>query len=120
MKAVIFSPWFEAPDKLLEFYMSIGHVFHHSGIDFKVCFDPKVVEFCESHSEDLWGEKVYKGRSNYRYRIGFAGAGYIRDIDTNRKWRIGLNSVESPVIEYIDVVTDEFGQTQIFQAFTKN
>lgn len=120
MKAVIFSPWFEAPDELKELYMSFGRVFHHSGFDFKVSFDPRVVEFCENRAEDLWGERVYKGRSNYKYRIGFAGAGYIRDIDTTRKWRIGLNRVESPIIEYIDVVSDEFGRTNIVQAFTKN
>lgn len=120
MKAVIFSSWFEAPDELLEFCASIGHVFHHSGLDYKVCFDQRVVEFCEKHAETLWDECVYKGRTNYRFRIGFAGAAYIRDIDTNRKWRIVYNSVDAPVIQYIDVITDEFGKTDIVPAFAKN
>lgn len=120
MKAVIFSPWFEAPDELEELYMSFGRVFHHSGFDFKVSFDPRVVEFCESHAEDLRGEKVYKGRSNHKYRIGFAGAGYIRDIDTTRKWRIRTNGVDAPVIEYIDIVTDKSGHTIVAYASTKN
>ena len=111
MKAVIFSNEFLPPDELKEFCKSLGYDTILYYLDYDLMFDPRVVEFCEQHSSNLWGEKVYKGRDSYVYRCGFAGAGYIRDIDTTKKWRIKYNNVDSPIIYYVDVITNKYGYT---------
>ena len=113
MKAVIFSKWFEAPDELIDFCKSIGYDNTDFVNDFDLMFDSRVVEFCEQRLTNLWDEQVYRGRQNYRYRIGFAGAGYIREVDTKRKWRLKNNRVNAPIVEYVEVYvnTNNYGHT---------
>ena len=109
MKAILFSRWFEAPDELNEFCKSIGYDNPDYSNNYDLMFDSRVVEFCEQRLSGLWNEKVYKGRDSYKFRIGFAGAGYIRDIDTSRKWRIKYSNVDAPIIDYIDVNVNDYG-----------
>lgn len=109
MKAIIFDPWFEAPDELNEFCKSIGYESPNYSNNFDLMFDKRVVEFCERKLSELWGEQIYEGRKNYKFRIGFAGAGYIRDIDTTRKWRIKYNNVDAPIIDYVDINVNDYG-----------
>ncbi len=120
-KAVIFSSWFEPPMEFVEFCNSIGCsfsrvVFSDSGIT----FDPRIVEFCEKYAEGRAGEKVYKGRKTAQYKCGFAGGGYIREIDTAKRWRLAYNNCDAPEIEYIDVRTNEYGFTKVVPMPTKN
>ena len=110
MKAVIFSLRFEAPDELIEFCKSIGYDnpdFH----TFDLMFDSRIVDFCEQRLSNLWDEKVYKGRETYKRKIGFAGAGYIRDIDITKKWRLAHNNVDAPIIDYVDIYVNDYGYT---------
>ena len=72
-------------------------------------FDQRVVEFCEKRLSSLWDEMVYKGRDDQRFRIGFAGAGYIRNVDTSKTWRFRYNNVDAPIIDYIDVKVNDYG-----------
>lgn len=110
MKAIIFSRWFEAPDELVDFCKSIGYN-NPDFNDFNLMFDSRVVEFCEQRLSSLWDEKVYKGRDNYKFKIGFAGAGYIREIDTTRQWRLAYNNVDAPIVKYVHVYTNDYGYT---------
>lgn len=109
MKAIIFPYWFEAPDELTEFCERIGYRNFEFNTNFDLMFDPYVVEFCEQRLTKLWDEYVYKGRLSDRFRVGFAGAGYVRDIDTTKKWRIRYNNVDAPIIEYVDVEVNDYG-----------
>ncbi len=115
MKAIIFSNWFEAPDELINFCKSIGYEKNYANFssDFSIMFDSRVIEFCEQRLSNLWGEMVYKGRKTYSRKIGFAGAGYIREVDTKRKWRLRYNNVDAPIIDYVDIYvnTNEYGYT---------
>ena len=76
-------------------------------------FDQRVVGFCESKLSNLWDEQVYKGRKSDKFRVGFAGAGYIRDIDITKKWRFKYNQVDAPIIDYVEVSTNEYGYLSV-------
>ena len=113
MKAILFPYWFEAPDELNEFCKSIGYNNPDYSNDYNLMFDSRIVEFCQQRLSNLWNEKVYKGRDSYKFRIGFAGAGYIRDIDTTRKWRIKYSNVDAPIIDYVDVNVNDYGLVSV-------
>lgn len=113
MKAVLFSNWFDAPDELNEFCKSIGYDNPKYSSDFNLMFDQRVVEFCEQRLSRLWNEQVYKGKESYKFRVGFAGAGYIRNIDTTRKWRIKYNNVDAPIINYVDIKVNNYGYVSL-------
>ena len=108
MKAILFPYWFEAPDELNEFCKSIGYE-NPDYSDFEIMFDPRVVAFCEERLTPLWDEKVYKGRETIKCRVGFAGAGYIRDVDTDKHWVLKYSNVDAPIIDYINVCSNKFG-----------
>lgn len=109
IKAIIFSRWFEPTDELKNFCKSIGYNTNDYSFDFNLMFDQRVVRFCESKLSNLWNEQVYKGRKSDKFRIGFAGAGYIRNIDTTKKWRLKYNKVDAPIIDYVEVWCNEYG-----------
>lgn len=112
MKAIIFSTWFEPTDELIEFCKSIGY--ENPGFNtFDLMFDKRIVDFCEQRLSKLWGEEVYKGRKTHMRKIGFAGAGHIRDIDTTRKWRLKYNNVNAPIIDYVDVCVNDYGYVSL-------
>lgn len=113
MKAILFDYLFEAPDELREFCESIGYKNHDYSTNYDLMFDSRIVEFCEQRLSSLWGEKVYKGKESYKFRCGFAGAGYIRDIDTNRKWRLKYNNVDSPIVDYVDIHVNDYGRISV-------
>ena len=116
MKAILFPYWFEAPDELNEFCKSMGYNNPDYSNDYNLMFDSRIVEFCKQRLSNLWNEKVYKGRDSYKFRIGFAGAGYIRDIDTTRKWRIKYSNVDAPIIDYVDVKVNDYGLVSVVSA----
>ena len=112
MKAIIFGYDFDAPDELKDFIKSLGYDnFDYRSFD--IMFDSRVVEFCEQRLSPLWDEMVYKGKKNTYFRCGFAGAGYIRNIDICRKWNIKYNHVDAPIINYVDVSTNKYGYTKL-------
>lgn len=113
MKAILFSYWFEAPDELNEFCKSIGYENPKYSTDFDLMFDSRVIEFCEQRLSRLWSEQVYKGKESYKFRCGFAGAGYIREIDTTRNWRIKYNHVYAPLIDYVDIKVNDYGYVSV-------
>lgn len=115
MRAIIFSQYFEAPDELMEFCNNIGYTgsrYSYSS-NYDMMFDERVVEFCEQRLSRLWDEKVYRGRESYKFRCGFAGAGYIREVDTTQKWRLKYNNVDAPIIDYVDIHINDYGYTTV-------
>ena len=113
MKAIILGYYFEAPDELNDFCKSIGYDNPNYSNNFDLMFDQRVVEFCKQRLSMLWNEQVYKGKESYKFRVGFAGAGYIREIDTTRKWRIKYNNVDAPIIDYVDVNVNDYGHISL-------
>ncbi len=113
MKAIIFDYYFEPPDELKNFCESIGYKDNDYSTNYDLMFDKRIVEFCEKRLNNLWNEKVYKGKESIKFKIGFAGAGYIRDIDTTKKWRIKYNNVDAPIIDYVDVVVNQYGYVKV-------
>lgn len=108
-KAILFDYCFEAPEELIVFCRSIGYDKPNFANDFDLMFDERVISFCEERLSPLWSEKVYKGRESYNFRCGFAGAGYIREIDTSRTWNLRYNKVDAPIINYVNVSTNKYG-----------
>ena len=113
MKAILFDYYLEAPDELNDFCKSIGYDNPNYSNNFDLMFDQRVVEFCKQRLSKLWNEQVYKGKKSYKFRVGFAGAGYIREIDTTRKWRIKYNNVDAPIIDYVDVNVNDYGHISL-------
>ena len=113
MKAILFGYYFEAPDELNNCCKSIGYDNPNYSNNFDLMFDQRVVEFCKQRLSRLWNEQVYKGKESYKFRVGFAGAGYIREIDTTRKWRIKYNNVDAPIIDYVDVNVNDYGHISL-------
>ena len=113
MKAILFSQYFEAPDELVEFCKSIGYTGsrHSYSHNFSLMFDERVVQFCEQRLSNLWNEKVYKGAESHKFRCGFAGAGYIREINTTKKWRLRYNNVDEPIVDYVNIRVNDYGYT---------
>lgn len=112
-KAILFDYCFEAPEELVDFCKSIGYSNPDFANDFDLMFDQRIIEFCEKRLEPLWSEKVYKGRESYAFRCGFAGAGYIREIDTSRVWNLRHNNVDAPIINYVEVSTNKYGYLSV-------
>ena len=112
-KAIIFDYCFEAPDELVDFCKSIGYSNPDFANDFDLMFDQRVVEFCEKRVEPLWSERVYKGKESYAFRCGFAGAGYIREIDTSKVWNLRHNHVDAPIVNYVEVNTNKYGYLSV-------
>ena len=115
MKAILFDYYFEAPDELHNFCKSIGYdddprLYY---LNYDLMFDERIIEFCEQRLSNLWGEKVYKGKESYKFRCGFSGAGYIRDIDITRKWRLKYNAVDAPIIDYVDIRVNDYGHISV-------
>lgn len=108
-KAILFDYCFEAPEELIVFCRSIGYDKPDFANDFDLMFDERVISFCEERLSPLWSEKVYKGRESYNFRCGFAGAGYIREINTSRSWNLRYNKVDAPIINYVNVSTNKYG-----------
>lgn len=54
-----------------------------------------------------------RGRESCDFRCGFAGAGYIRQIDTSKTWRLSYNHVDAPVIDYVQVSTNKYGYLSV-------
>jgi len=119
MKAIIFSFWFEAPAELDAFCQSIGYVNPNYRNNFDLMFDQRVVEFCEARLSEFNGRKIYKGTDSRNFLVGFAGAGYVYDIDTTKKWTL-LRESSRPVINYCTVSTDKYGQIIIKPDTTAN
>ena len=113
MKAILFDYYFEAPDELNDFCKSIGYDNPNYSNNFDLMFDHRVIEFCKQRLSRLWNEQVYKGKESYKFKVGFAGAGYIREIDTTRKWRIKYNNVDAPIINYVDVNVNDYGHISL-------
>ena len=113
MKAILFGCYFEAPDELDEFCKSIGYNNPRYSSDYNLMFDSRVVEFCQQRLSPLWNENVYKGRESYKFRVGFADAGYIREIDTTRKWRLKYNNVDAPIVDYVDINVNDYGYVSV-------
>lgn len=114
MKAIIFSHWFEAPDELNNFCKSIGYENPDYSNDYDLMFDSRVVDFCEQRLSKFGdGEEVYRGKKDSRYRVGYAGAGRVRDIDTTRKWIIEYNHINAPIIRYIDICVNDYGYVSL-------
>lgn len=111
--AIIFDRWFLAPDELNEFCKSIGYENPDYANDFELMFDPRVVQFCQKNLSSLCGEQVYRGRESYDFRCGFAGAGYVRSIDTSKTWRLSYNNVDAPIIDYVQVSTNKYGYLSV-------
>ena len=114
MKAILFPYYFEAPDELNELCKHLGYGDNPDYYNnYDLMFNDRVIAFCEQRLTPLWGEKVYRGKESYKFRCGFAGAGYIRDIDTSKQWRIKFNQVDAPVIEYVKVNVNKYGYVSI-------
>ncbi len=110
MKAIIFNKYFEPPDELKNFCESIGYKDSDYSTNYDLMFDERVVEFCEKRLSNLWNEKVYKDNKS---KIGFIGAGYVRDIDITKKWRIKYNNVNAPIIDYVNIGVDRYGHVTV-------
>lgn len=113
MEAIIFSNWFEPDDEFEQFCKSLGYQTDRISTNFDLMFDPQIVKFCKSRRSKLWGEKVYRGKESYKFKCGFAGAGYFRDIDTTKPWVIKYNHVDAPIIEYVSVDVNEYGHLKL-------
>ena len=109
MKAVIFSDFFKPNDEFKEFCERLGYTDENYSKNFNLMFDERVVEFCEARLTDLWDEKVYRGRPDFDFRCGFAGSGYIREIDVDKKWIIRHNNVDAPIITYVEPEVNRYG-----------
>ena len=110
MKAIIFDYCFEAPDELNEFCKSIGYGENPDySNNYDLMFDERVIEFCERRLSKLWNERVYIGKESNKFRVGFAGAGYIREIDTKKPWVVKRNNVDAPVIQYVEFEVNSYG-----------
>jgi hypothetical protein len=116
MKAIIFDRWFQSPDEFKEFCESIGYKrfdIISCSRNYDLMFDERVIEFCEERLSKLWSEMVYKGKESIEFKIGFAGAGYIRDIDTDKTWVIEHNKVDAPIIKYVTPRRNEYGHLSV-------
>lgn len=113
MKAIIFSGSFEPPQELIDFCeqkldLDARYI---DWSDNEIRFDPAIVKFCEERLSPLWDEMVYKGKDDYRFRVGFAGAGHIRDIDINKPWTLVYSNVDAPIVRYVS--TDSYGKVMM-------
>lgn len=92
----------------------------YRAIDFigvsSMCFDPDIIQYVKEHSDwHAWGKAKYsmRGAKSTKFRIGFAGAATIIEVDIDRKWNIRYSNGGVPYPVYISFETNDFNYTTI-------
>ena len=115
MKVLYFDRHFEPKQEFIDYISSLGYKYWWNNLTLKT--DPRVIKFVEDRLEILWGnDHMYKGRESYNYRIGFAGAAIVLDVDETRKWDLKFTQTDYPIVRYVDVLTDVTGYTRVVEA----
>lgn len=114
---IYFNTFFEPAEDFKNFYESIGYTKSDIINSPDAWFDERIVKYVKEHlNREMWNfnGKIMEGAKDYRFRIGFAGAAYPMVVDTDRPWRVTLNNDGGPVVKYIRVSVDKFGQMHFF------
>ena len=114
MKAIVFSQYFEAPDELDNYCTELGYKEpDYTSPD--IMFDQRIIDFCQERFYKSTGsEGCYIGRPSKDFLCGYAGAGYIRYIDTSRLWHIDFNLGRgTPTIQYLNIIINDHNQVII-------
>ena len=115
-ECVVWSACFVPSEDFLEYIESLGyniHDFIRFGVVGEMNFDPEIVQYVKDHADwNAWGDVEYamKGTPSSEFKIGFLGAAYILEIDTDKTWQIRLNDRDVPYVKYITVKKTEYGQ----------
>lgn len=107
-ECVIFTRNFIPDEKFKEFIETIGYgeadILVNRIDPGAINFDSQVIEYIKEHSNWHGWDKVeysMKGAPSTMYRIGFAGAATIVEINTDLLWTVGWDDVDNPFIRYI-------------------
>lgn len=110
MKIIIYSSGFEPPIELVE----LAEKRKFSSIyDPRFVCDDEAVQFVESKLTT--SHKVYLGRPNNKYRIGYAGFAQIIDVDPTRNWILVEDFKECvgyQKVQYVEIITDQNGKVK--------
>ena len=114
---IYFNTFFEPTEDFKKFYESIGYTKSDIINSSDAWFDDRIVKYVKEHLDhEMWNfnGRIMRGANDYNFRIGFAGAAYPMVVDTDRPWRVTLNNDGGPVVKYIRVSVDKFGQMHFF------
>lgn len=112
-KALIFDSWFEAPDNLIDYIVSLGYNKRNYKNNFDLMFDERVIDFVKNNLKTFRGNNRFQGKESYNFKIGFAGCVSIVEVDTTRPWIVEYGNDDGVKIKYIKIEKNEYGYVTI-------
>jgi len=115
-ECVIFGHFFIPPKDFKEFYESIGYSDSDIVINEDMSFDPRIVQYVKDHNNwHAWDKAKYamRGAPSSLFKIGFAGAATVIEVDVDRTWKIGYHNGDVPYPIYIEIKRSKYGRLVI-------
>lgn len=115
-ECVIFDTWFVPPEEFREFFEQRGYQSCDMFQLGKMNFDPEIVQYIKDHANwHAWDKAKYsmKGAPSCDFKIGFAGAATIIEVDTDRPWCVKYSNGDIPYPVYAYIRTNEYNYTNI-------
>ena len=115
-ECVVFDHWFVPPEEFREFFEQRGYQSSDMLQNGKMNFDPEIVQYIKDHANwHSWDKAKYsmKGARSSDFKIVFAGAATIIEVDTDRPWGIKYSNGDVPFPIYYAIRTNEYNYTNV-------
>lgn len=98
---------FEPTDDFLEMLHSFGY----ETFNMDARMDKRIIAWLHQNGDSMDDCLVYKGRTNFNYKIGFSGVLLVIPVDTNKNWRFASYGNRDLVkVQYVEVHKTTLGQ----------
>lgn len=115
-ECVVFDAWFVPPEEFREFFEQRGYQPCDMLQFGKMNFDPEIVQYIKDHANwHAWDKMKYsmKGAHSSDFKIGFAGAATIIEVDVDRPWGIKYSNGDVPYPIYYAIRSNEYNYTNV-------
>lgn len=115
-ECVIFDRHFIPPQEFKEFYESIGYLDYDVGMSEDMSFDPRIVQYIKNHNNwHAWDKAKYAmcGAPSSQFKIGFAGAATVIEVDVDKTWTIRYSNGDVPYPSYVKIEKSKYGRIEI-------
>ena len=115
-ECVVFDAWFVPPEEFREFFEQRGYQPCDMLQFGKMNFNPEIVQYIKDHANwHAWDKMKYsmKGARSSDFKIGFAGAATIIEVDIDRPWGIKYSNGDVPYPIYYVIRSNEYNYTNV-------
>ncbi len=99
-----------------EEFLNMLHSFHYDYLSLEARMDERVIQWIKENGSVFDDCLVYKGKSSYNYKIGFAGLLFIIPVDTEKSWRlVPYGKRDLKQVAYVQVNRSPIGMTSLLE-----